>query len=90
MDDYIKGLKLEAEQVIFDIEEMKQQHRKQLSAYDHEILNLMNQKMEEKSKLDAKLAEVKAEAEGKIEMYNKFAGVRTGPHLSLMPLLSIR
>jgi uncharacterized protein YPO0396 len=80
MDDYIKGLKLEVEQLTSYIETLQEQGRKQLSEYDRKILELMNQKKHERSMLDEKLNRAKAEAKEKIEMYNNFKSVRIGRH----------
>lgn len=81
MDDYIRGLKTEAEQIIFDIEEMKEQGRKGLDDIDRQIFKLMDMKEEHKSKADRKLKALKDQAEEKMKMYNKVAGVRTDLHL---------
>lgn len=86
MNDYIRGLKTEAEQIISDIEEMKEQGRKVLDDIDRQIFKLMHMKEEHKSKADRKLKALKDQAEEKMKMYNKVAGVRTGLQLPLLSL----
>lgn len=76
MDGYIRGLKHEAEQMLSDVDEAKERGRRELDDTDHQIFELMRQKDEQKAKVDKKVKTLKNQADAKMAMYHRAAGVR--------------
>jgi hypothetical protein len=80
MDDYINGLKNEAELLISSMGEAQECSRQELDDIDKQIFKLMRQKEEKKVRVDGRLKELKRQADDKIKMYNSYVGVCTCLH----------
>ncbi|KAE9985570.1 hypothetical protein EG328_007236 [Venturia inaequalis] len=74
MDGYIRGLKREAEQMLTDVDETKERGRRELDDIDHQIIELVRKKDEQKAKIDKKVRALKEQADTKMDMYHKMAG----------------
>lgn len=88
MDGYIRGLKREAEQMLSEVEEAKESGRRELNDIDHQIIELVRKKDEQKAKIDKKVKALKDQADAKLEMYNKVTGVRYTPRRTANILLT--
>lgn len=88
MDGYIRGLKREAEQMLTDVDETKERGRRELDDIDHQIIELVRKKDEQKAKIDKKVRALKEQADTKMDMYHKMAGVRFISHRTTNFLLT--